>query len=266
MLHYNGIHRWIDIKVRPAKDVSTGKIHFVGSGNEIHGIMKSEENSKKFMNFASHEIKTPLTAIQTYLEIVERRIKAGNIDEIDHFIKKARSNITTLTELINSFLDITRAQVGKILIDLNKEDVSEVVKKVTEQSEYIYKSHHIKLLGVKSAIVLMDKKRITQVLDNIISNAVRYSPKNSDVTVSQTVKGGKAVITIKDNGVGIPSSEHKKIFRKYYQLKRNPYKVVGMGMGLYLARTIIKKHKGTIGLTSKVGKGTTFIIELPLAS
>lgn len=263
------------------KDGSKYQIHStiypVRKGNQTvyyvqiqHDITKRkylEELRKEFLSAAAHELKTPLTVLkllsQMHLAKAEKQgngvLKTGELALIDQEVDR-------LTRLVNDILDSSRFETGKLSLNFQRITVADLIKRVAEKI-HIYANSHIVIFGEipKDMVVIADPDRIEQVIINLVSNAVRYSESGTTITVGVTIEGKFALFFVKDEGIGIKKAAQKHIFDRYYQVKNAQEKSrVGFGLGLYISKEIIKRHKGKIWVESKVGKGSTFYFRLPL--
>jgi signal transduction histidine kinase len=232
--------------------------------NDVTAQKEIEQRKDDFVNMASHELKTPITSIKLFLDVLTREVEQYNNTRANHILTNIKDQTTRLQNLVNDLLDVSRLQTGKMSIkkeqfrlDIFVEDTLKQMDEATTQKIILAKKRRLK--------VLADKLRIYQVLTNLLSNAVKYSAGKGDIIVNLDKKNDKALISIQDFGIGIPQDEQKKIFDRLYQVaddKSNTFP--GFGMGLYIVKEIIKRHKGTIWVESADGKGSTFYFTLPL--
>ena len=167
--------------------------------------------------------------------------------------------------MINGFLNISRLESGKILIEKSHFDIEELVREITEEQELSVTSHYISLVECAPITVYADRDKINSVISNLINNAVKYSPKDTTIQVACTVNKNEITISVKDEGMGIKPSDADKIFDRYYRVESNNTRhISGFGIGLYLSAEIIQRHGGRIWLESEPGKGSTFYFTLPL--
>lgn len=229
---------------------------------DITAEKELEKNKDAFISTASHELKTPITSMKLFNQILQERFKKYHSDKkISLYIEKLNEQLNNLTRLTTDLLDVSRIQTGKI--DLKKEstDVNILIKDTIENIQRIVKSHKINLEGRCDKKVFIDKERITQVLTNLINNAIRYSPRAKQIIVTVSPNDEELKICVKDFGMGISNEDQTKIFERFYRIQQD--KSAGMGLGLYISSEIIKAHQGNIWVESKVKKGSTFCFSLP---
>jgi PAS domain S-box-containing protein len=234
--------------------------------NDITAQKEMEARKDDFVNMASHELKTPITSLKIYIGYLIKKVGATNETNILKTLRSIQYQTEKLQEIVNSLLDVSRLQTGKLTFNKEKFDICELLQETVEslqgatnKQRLVYESH-------KPLIVFADKFRTYQVITNLITNAIKYSKQATDIKIKVKKSGGKAQVSVKDYGIGIEEGQHKKIFDKLYQVTTDTEKTFpGFGMGLYISREIIKRHRGSIWVESEKGKGSTFHFTLPLA-
>lgn len=225
-------------------------------------LKELDARKDEFISMASHELKTPLTSMRLFLDLLERQLTLSGQQESIHLLYKAQEQAGRLQRLVTDFLDISRIQQGKMQYVKETFFIDQLVKDTVEgivipQEVVIKKSMPLRVHG--------DKFRLYQVLTNFLTNANKYSPKDSSIYVTVENIGDEAVVSVKDFGEGVRKEEQKRIFEKLYQVTNTEKKSYsGLGMGLYISKEIINHHGGTIGVKSRKGKGATFYFTLPL--
>ncbi|MBI4136737.1 PAS domain S-box protein [Candidatus Roizmanbacteria bacterium] len=218
-----------------------------------------------FVNIASHELKTPLTSMKLYIESLLRRLmKSGDSKEIK-MISSIKYQTDRLQELVRDLLDVSRLQTGKLTFNRERFRLDELIEETVEQLKETAGKRTLQYLSKNQIPVYADKFRIYQVLTNLITNAIKYSPDETDIIIKLSRKNGKAVVSVRDYGIGIAKDHQRKIFNRLYQVGDDDRKTFpGLGMGLYISATIIKRHRGTMKVESQKGKGSTFYFTLPI--
>jgi signal transduction histidine kinase len=232
----------------------------------------------QFLSMASHELRTPLTAVSGFMQIARRRVSrlsgANDIpaswreeaQRADATLEMANRQSKKLARLIDELLDVSRLQQGRVEMRLAEIDLADVVREVAERMQILSKGNRIETKIVGTAPIVADRDRIEQVLENLVSNAIKYSPENGGVEISLQARGANAMVSVRDEGFGIAPGEVEKIFGLFY---RSPDPradhVGGLGLGLYISREIVSRHHGRLWAERNAGAGTTFHLTLPLA-
>jgi signal transduction histidine kinase len=230
---------------------------------DITQLRAFERQRTEFFSMASHEIRTPVTAILLQLDLALRQISRGDSSNTEEMLKKARQRTKALTALINDLLDVSRLDVGKLALELQDIDLAAVVRRTVED----YPSdedHPIRVISSGGSLpVRGDGRRIVEVIENLLSNAVKYSPKGGAVSVEIGREKDQAVIRVRDEGLGVPEAERGQIFERFFRTSvAKPYG--GVGLGLYISREIVTRMGGDIALESSGAKGSVFRVSLPL--
>ena len=226
----------------------------------------SDLNSKKdeFIGLASHELKTPVTSLKAYLQIIERELPGGQTT-FKAFVQKALLQTNKLLGLISDLLDISKIEAGKLPLSFSRFDLQELAADIIELMQYSFPSCKI-LLTCKALPVMVraDKQRIEQVIINLLSNALKYSPDEGRVEICVSELSSRARVSVRDFGIGIGKAQQEHIFSRFYRVDVKDSPVSGLGIGLYLSKEIIDRHNGTLQVESEPGKGSVFFFEIPL--
>jgi PAS domain S-box-containing protein len=228
----------------------------------FEGIKVLSAKKDEFIALASHELKTPITSIKGYLQISARSEK----EEMGRkFIGKALTQVDKLNSLVTDLLDSSKIVAGKIQFNFERFDLSKLLMEVIDTFKHTIVTHEVIVSGNQGVyMVYADLQRIEQVIINLLSNAVKYSPKADKVYVTTSSGSGIVTVSIKDEGMGISSSQKNMIFTRFYRAD-GPSNISGLGLGLYLSKEIVVRHQGNIDVNSEVGKGSDFYFSLPLA-
>jgi PAS domain S-box-containing protein len=223
----------------------------------------------QFLTIASHELKTPLTSLVGYAELLERRAsEANNFDERDrraiHIIAQQTAR---LEKMIDTMLDVSRIEHGRISIACEPLDLNTLATQVTGQMRLLLKRHVLDLRLADAPVEIDgDEMRLGQVLQNLIQNAIKYSPLGGTISVEVRRTPDQAQVSVSDQGIGIPAAALPHLFGRFYRAPNaEAWHISGMGIGLYIAQEIIRLHAGEIQVASEEGKGSTFTLSLPLA-
>lgn len=223
-----------------------------------------ERRKDEFISMASHELKTPVTSIMMFIQYVQRTLHNKDITQYDVSFKRINEQVNKLSKLISDLLDVSRIE-GKVLpYNLKRTNMNVLVKDVVKSIQPLSLKHKIKVKGKISKEVFLDEDRIGQVLTNLLTNAIKYSPKDTPIVVKLSQTELSAQVAVSDKGIGVTEAQVSKIFSKFYRgLGLNEQTYPGMGIGLYVSSEIIKKHGGMIWVKSEKGKGSTFYFTLP---
>ena len=233
-------------------------------------LRKSEQQLKQFLQIrdsfigiAGQELKTPVNTMKVFAEVAQERLEEHGRQEEGEILRRLNKQIDQLTRLINDLLDAANIFEGKLKIYLEPTDINEVIQEQVEElrrsatQEFVLQLNELPMIDA-------DKERIGQVINNLLTNAIKYSPDHSTVTItSEPVRDGIQV-TIRDEGIGISPEEQTKIFDRFYRVTDDKNNAPGMGLGLYISSQIVQQHGGTLTVESEVGKGSVFVMWLPV--
>lgn len=263
----NNEYRWFLSRAAPQLDEFGNVTKWVGTCTDIDDMKKQDEHKNNFIKIANHELKTPVTTIKGYVQLLKKMRGDSGDQFLVSSLNTIENQINKLNQLMGELLDISRIESGEL--PLHKGDFS-LLKLVTETIEDIKaadQSHQInfELNDTKDIEVFADKDRITQVLNNLLTNAIKYSPNQEDVNVKLYIDGNCAVVSVEDFGIGMDEPELKKIFERFYRISgEDEVTFPGFGIGLYIVKDIIERHGGKIWVESEKQKGSTFYFALPL--
>ncbi len=229
--------------------------------NLMRRVKENEQRKDEFVGIASHELKTPLTSVKGYLQLL-----SGTEDKQvqKQFVQKAVDSTNKLENLIKDLLDVSRIQSGQLQLTLSKFDMDHFLDETIASFPIISTTHEIiRESNFNHALVHADKQRIEQVLINLLSNAIKYSPGEKKVIVYSKKTNTELIIKIRDFGIGVPKEEQANIFERFYRTKNMSRYISGFGLGLYICKDIIKRHKGRIWMEAEE-KGSAFYFSLPL--
>ncbi len=224
---------------------------------------KSLASRDLFIAMASHEFRTPLTTISGYAELLHKRFNQKNTQESEWIHELVRES-RRLTQLVKELLEINQINSGTLKYQFEKANIKLILSRVLINFTFSQPNRELIIedkLEEGKDVVIGDFDKLIQVIDNMLENAAKYSKPETKIILFATSEDDGFVIGVKDQGLGIPKDEQKKIFESFQRGSNNIAE--GMGLGLYLIKNIVKKHRGTVNLRSKVGKGTTIEIKLP---
>lgn len=231
---------------------------------DITDRKRLELQKDDFIGIVSHELKTPLTSIKVFSQLLDSHLKNSKDEKGSLFLSKMTNQMERLTQLMASFVNVYKIQNGQLNLQKKRFKIDQSLKTIAADFNTTTKTHIIKLDCQAKAVIQADKERMEQVLINLLSNAIKYSPDADTVLVSSRVSKKNVIISVQDFGLGIPLNEQKKIFDRFFRVKsKRDKKISGLGLGLYISHEIIKQHKGKIWVDSEEGNGSTFYVSIP---
>lgn len=237
------------------------------SGISIETTQQKQDELRKnqFISIVSHELKTPLTTIQGYIQLAIQR--ADQIEEpfISKILDKANSRVDKVTAIINGFLNVSQLEIGRIRLLNQAFIVEELIREVSDEANILSKEKRVKFVHEGLTNIYADRNKIEQVITNLISNAKKYSPAESPIFIECHSDEHRVTIKVKDSGRGINPEDQDRIFEKYFRVESQQNQIIsGFGIGLYLCKEIIDRHNGRLWVESFPEKGSEFIFHLPL--
>lgn len=252
---------WLNVRSSKAT-LQNESICAISILHDITKLKRIEQQKDNFLSLVSHELKTPLTSMKLYVQLLEKYCQQINDTKAHVLITKIEKNTNRLIELIHSLLDISRIQDGKLLLRKHRFSMKLLVKEVIEDIQPLT-THDIRLLSADNAYIYADRERISQVISNLLTNAMKYSDSKKKIIITITLKRDVLVTAVKDFGIGISLKDQKEVFDRFFQ-SDGQTTFPGLGLGLYISSEIIKGHGGRIWVKSREGKGSTFSFTLPL--
>ncbi|MCY1015793.1 PAS domain-containing protein [Pyxidicoccus sp. MSG2] len=218
-----------------------------------------------FLSIAAHELKTPLTPLRLHLQMMKGQAGAGR-PVAPHHVDKALTQVARLSVLVNDLLDTSRIQAGRLELSSEPISLRELIREVLSDFRVVGTLHSLEFEEPGESLVIMgDRGRLAQVLTNLVENAFKYSPTGGPVRVTARREGGEALVSVQDEGIGIPEDQQAHLFERFFRARNAPISGFGgLGLGLYICRDIIERHGGRIWVESGVERGSTFHFSLPL--
>lgn len=218
----------------------------------------------EFLSLTTHEIKNPLTSIRGYLELAEGAIAEGKPEEAIESLQVVRTESLKIQRFAEDLLEVSRIGGGRFTIHPEETDLAEITSRVVQRYADTSEQQVLLTLEQRLPMVECDPVRIGQAIENLVSNAVKYSPDSGRIEVALSSRGDGVILTVRDEGIGIPESKIPLIFERFYRVEEAGKTVKGTGLGLFITREIIRMHGGTIRVESAAGEGSTFLVELPI--
>lgn len=218
-----------------------------------------EQLKNDFISITSHELKTPLTSMRAYTQLLQ---KSEANPEISEYLNKMLQLIDRQNSLINDLLDLSKIESDTFELTYEKVDIQKLIRQLVDDFHVKFPERKIVIASCHSRQIQGDRDRLYQVLANLVSNAIKYSPQSFPVVIDCTAQDGLLQICVKDRGLGIKKSERKKLFLRYSRIHSDT--VQGLGLGLFIAKKIVEQHGGQIGVRSNKPRGSIFFFTLPL--
>lgn len=232
--------------------------------SEVRERKRQEKIKDEFICMASHELKTPVTSLLTYAQVLEKRFRKRGAHEDADYIQRMEVQLGKLSNLINDLLDISKMQSGKLIFTKKLFPVTQFLNDTVHTMQLCSEKHTITVTGQTERWICGDKDRIGQILINLISNAMKYSPQKDTIAVHVQDDEKMVAISVTDSGIGIDKKNHAKIFEQFFRVNDGHDNTFpGLGIGLYISQQIAHRHNGSITVSSEKGMGSRFTLHLP---
>lgn len=252
---------WATVKTAGVAYTNGKQKYIINIIRDISDLKESEQEKDDFLSMVSHELKTPLTSMKVYLQLLMNRSKQINDTVTGTIITKVGGNLDKLTELVRALLEVSRTKEGKLRLHKKIFSLPYLLREVMEDIQPITE-HKITVSDSTRVILYADRERIAQVLINLVMNAIKYSENAERIALHYVQEKNRIVISVVDKGSGISEKEQGEIFKRFYQSRKHKT-FPGLGLGLYISSEIVKAHGGDIWVQSIEGKGSTFSFSLP---
>jgi PAS domain S-box-containing protein len=264
-LKVDGTEIWVETHIRHV--LWDGEDALQLTAVDVSERRKIDEMKNDFISTVSHELRTPLTSIKGALGLLESEMIGGLPERVRDVVKIAATNSDRLVRLINDILDIERIEAGVIKFQPEALDIMPLMRQAVDQEIGFAQTEGVSLLVTDANLeigVVGDRDQLLQVLGNLISNAIKFSPRENEVLLSAIPHGAVVRVSVTDQGAGIPEAFKPRIFEKFSQADASPARHhKGTGLGLHISKLIVERHGGEIGFESVEGGGTMFYFDLP---
>jgi signal transduction histidine kinase len=251
----------------PVRDDSDRFLGRIWTLREVTQQRELDRLKDDFVATVSHELRTPLTSMMGFLEMI-REGEAGQLtDEQKRFLAIVYRSSERLQRLVGDLLFVARLDANGLQLQFGSVEVDDVVRDCVEASSALGRSRGIELHSELQEVapVWADRERLSQLVSNLVSNAIKFTPAGGTVTARTFTDGGDAVIQIEDTGIGIPKAEQDRLFQRFFRSSTATEQAIpGTGLGLVISKAIAEAHGGTIAVRSDAGEGTCFTVRLPL--
>ncbi|MDB5130465.1 MAG: domain S-box protein [Mucilaginibacter sp.] len=259
----DGIYRWHLVRIQPLFGESGEIEHWIGTATDIDALKKLQQQKDDFISIASHELKTPITALKASLQLLDKMKDNLSAEMLPKLIMQSRKSMQKISTLVDDLLNLGRLQQRNLQLNKTTFTISEMLNASCNPISVAGK-HIFYISGDKELQVHADEHRIEQVIVNLVNNAVKYAPDSNEIVFFIQQINDMAKISVKDNGPGIPNDKLPHLFDRYYKVDHAEHPGSGLGLGLYISSEIVKRHSGEMGVESELGKGSTFWFTLPV--
>ncbi|WP_025142874.1 ATP-binding protein [Pedobacter jeongneungensis] len=266
-ININGIKaktKWLRTAGKAYYNEQGKGVYIAGAVLDITEHKQDEIRKNDFIGMVSHELKTPLTALNAYVQLLQYKLKETDNEFTTETLDKINVQLKRMSLMIDGFLNVSLLESGKILLNRTDFDLVDLIKTIAEENRVILPSHFIQVIGSEGMIVNADREKIGNVVNNLISNAAKYSKKESLIAIKCEKRKGELVVSVEDEGIGIKESDIPKLFDRFFRVESLVTQTIaGFGVGLYICAEVIERHQGKIWAESKFGEGSTFYFSLP---
>ena len=261
----DGRIRWIQFYGETQRDRSGAPVRLLGTAMDITVRKELEQQKDEFISVASHELKTPLTSLKTYVQVAHNKAKVLEDPKIAGMLERAEIQINKMTRLISDFLNAAQSEAGKMILQKQEFFLDDLIRDVIADLTVNLKDRNVMLNHCPHLKINADREKIEQVLVNLIGNAIKYSIGNEPIILICYEEDRRALVRVEDRGIGISDADKLHLFDRFYRAENpNTRTVSGFGIGLYLSAEIVRLHGGKIGVDSEIGKGSSFWFNLPV--
>lgn len=251
--------------LRMAEELATRASVAIENARLYKGSQDAITIRDEFISIASHELKTPITSVKMFTQVMKRHSEQIGDTKAVNYLSKMDKQINKLTELIYDLLNVSKIKAGKMEFKNALFDFDKAIRDVVDVLQQSEDHHKLLITGKTGKKVYGDEERIGQVVNNLISNAIKYSPKANKVVINLSSDTHTVQVAIRDYGIGMSSQHLERIFERFYRVYDETDKTFpGLGIGLYISSEIIKRHGGRLWVASSIGKGSTFSFSLPI--
>ncbi|QDW25579.1 PAS domain S-box protein [Pedobacter sp. KBS0701] len=267
-INLNGVsekHKWLRTAGKAYYNEEGKAVYIAGAVLDITEHKQDEIRKNDFIGMVSHELKTPLTSLSAYVQLLQYKFKETDNNFPNQILDKINIQLKRMSLMIDGFLNVSLLESGKISLNKTNFNLIDLIKTIAEENRMVLPSHFIQVVGPEEMILHADMEKIGNVINNLIGNAAKYSKKESLIAIKCEIQKGYIVVSVEDEGIGIREDDIPRLFDRFYRVESSDTKTIaGFGVGLYICAEIIKRHKGEIWAESKLGEGSTFYFSLPI--
>lgn len=254
----------VSLTISPIKDKAGNIIGLSKIARDITDKKLDEQLKNDFVAIVSHELKTPLTSVKSYIELALAKIKEQKDGFVENVLTRANAQTQKMSMLINDFLNLSRLEEGKMSLNTSRFELSELIDEVIEEGCLLAPHHLIEYQRYPGLFVQADREKLGQVMNNLLNNAVKYSNPGTHINIYCNIEKDRVTVNFADSGRGISVEDQEHLFERFYRISDERTKnISGFGIGLYLVAEILKLLGSEISVQSEVGKGSLFSFALP---
>ena len=231
---------------------------------EIEFRKEAERKKDEFISIASHELKTPMTSIKGYIQLLERSLDKEDLETTRVRLHKVQNQVEKLNLLVADLLDISKIESGKLKFNKKYFSFDKILDHIIEVMQQANPEVKFLKKGKITTEIFGDEMRIEQVIINFITNAIKYAPDSDEVHFTSELRGDEIYFSVKDFGIGMAKEHQQQIFDKFYRVEETSERFQGLGIGLYICQEIIERHEGKIGVNSEPDEGSEFYFTIPV--
>jgi signal transduction histidine kinase/CheY-like chemotaxis protein len=256
-------YRYHLVRALPVKEEDK-IVKWVGSFTDIEEQKQAVKRKDEFLTIASHELKTPLTSIKAYVQLLDMMI--AKEDKVKAYVDRTLLQVNKLDSLINDLLDISKIESGKLKFEIKELDFDNLLNATVDALHQIHPDFTFVRIGNATAKIHGNDVRLEQVIINFINNAIKYAPESKVIHLITEIKDKRLYFGVKDFGIGISQENYENIFTKFFRVTEDGLPIQGLGIGLYICAEILKRHNAEFGVESELGKGSVFYFSIPIIS
>jgi two-component system sensor histidine kinase VicK len=254
----------VSLTISPVKDKAGNIIGLSKIARDITYKKLEEQRKNDFIAIVSHELKTPLTSVRSYIQLALAKIKNQKEGFIEDVLRRANAQTQKMSMMINDFLNLSRLEEGKMVLNKSKFSLSDLINEVVGEGALFAPTHIIECQCQSNLIVYADRDKLFQVMNNLLSNAIKYANQGTTINIYCTIENDRVIVSFADRGMGISAEDQKYLFERFYRVSGEQLtNISGFGIGLYLVAEILKLHETEIRVQSKLGEGAVFSFALP---
>jgi CheY-like chemotaxis protein len=256
-------YRYHLVRALPVKEEDR-IVKWVGSFTDIEEQKQAVKRKDEFLTIASHELKTPLTSIKAYVQLLDLMI--AKEDKVKGYVDRTLLQVNKLDSLINDLLDISKIESGKLKFEIKELDFDNLLTMTVDTLHQIHPDFNFVRMGNAVGKIRGNDVRLEQVIINFINNAIKYAPESKEIHLITDVKNNQLYFGVKDFGIGISPENYENVFAKFFRVTEEGLPVQGLGIGLYICAEILKRHNAQFGVESELGNGSVFHFSIPVIS